>query len=323
MIRKRLKNSKILENYKTAKFFFLAVLIVIPLLLFEGDDTQSLASASVLDNPIQITFLGTGAPNIDPSLPRFQTSIVVDIDGDRWLVDCGIGAVAQLYTLNIAPMSIDYFFVTHHHVDHFADAGAFVFTRWHNTWWSSEPRLNGRDVKQNLHVFGPAGTDIYIKNFFKEFLEKDSRSRWIAADPSLEFTEVERGEFFATQSYRISTVPVIHRNMPTRAFRIDRGSISLVISGDVGPGSWEINKPLAELSKNADMMIIDAVHMNPENVGLLAKEAAVKKLILTHMTPTRGALSGELYRAKSIADGVKKVFRGEVLVAEDGMKLQL
>lgn len=127
------------------------------------------------------------------------------------------------------------------------------------------------------------------------------------------------------------------------SYRFETPDRVIVFTGDTGPSD-----AVAELAKGADVLVsevgsIDDVvevrkrtgqwdvmspkerqeyirhqveeHLTPENVGLLAKKAGVKTVVLTHLLPRP---DGADYT--SFAAEVKKQFPGEVLIAKDLME---
>lgn len=58
-------------------------------------------------------------------------------------------------------------------------------------------------------------------------------------------------------------------------------------------------------------------HITPSLLGKLAKEANVKKLVLTHMYPICNG------REKEMAKDVKKEFKGKIVKGKDFLKIKL
>jgi ribonuclease BN (tRNA processing enzyme) len=104
------------------------------------------------------------------------------------------------------------------------------------------------------------------------------------------------------------------------AYRFEDGEKSIVISGDC-----DYDEGIVELSKDADLLIIDCSfpdamkapgHLTPKECGLVAKKAKVKKLILSHLYPTSFPDAERL-------EECKVVFDGDVLLAEDLMEVNI
>ncbi len=160
----------------------------------------------------------------------------------------------------------------------------------------------------------------------------DSRPRFVLGDPTLEFTEFENeGVVFKTDQYRISAGPVVHFTMDTWAMKVETEGASIVVTGDVGPNriegvsprSWEPNRPLAEFSRDVDMMIIDAAHLPPRAIGQLAKEANPKTLVLSHFTVPARASNYPVGIFSNRIEGIQNEYHGEIIIAEDGKVLEM
>ncbi|MCX7015350.1 MAG: hypothetical protein NTW86_22825, partial [Candidatus Sumerlaeota bacterium] len=98
---------------------------------------------------------------------------------------------------------------------------------------------------------------------------------------------------------------------------------SVAISGDVAApaedGSGRITgfpcESIERLAKGADLFIMDACgkHSSPEELAAAAVRAHPRKVALTHVQNTP---SGLVYQ-----EAMRKVFQGEVVVAENQMRL--
>ena len=79
-------------------------------------------------------------------------------------------------------------------------------------------------------------------------------------------------------------------------------------------GIW---KTKTESEKNGFIKHIKEQHLTPQDVGEMAQKAGVKKVILSHLAPT--IYPNDKYERWK--DLTKKFFSGEVVVAEDLMRI--
>ena len=117
-------------------------------------------------------------------------------------------------------------------------------------------------------------------------------------------------------NYKVAAVHVPH-GPNSFAYKVEAGGKSIVISGDVGPlrgATRESWRGLIKLAENADLLIMDALHPTPEQIGTVAREAQVKKLVLSH-------LEGRQH-VTNIVKEIKGTYRGEVVVGEDLQTIQ-
>ena len=76
----------------------------------------------------RVTVLGAGTPTPTPT--RYGSAYVLEIGGERMMIDCGPAATHKLVKAGLRPTEVDYLFFTHHHFDHDVDYPCFLLTRW-------------------------------------------------------------------------------------------------------------------------------------------------------------------------------------------------
>ncbi len=261
--------------------------------------------------------MGTGCPR--PSLYRSGPSQVVHVGDELFLVDCGDGTTSQLLRANIDPGSVKKLLFTHLHTDHTLGYGQFVLGGWNF----------GRRA---LSVWGPSGLARLNDALFTDLYKQDIEYRLSLGRPSsglwdIKVTEIEPGSIVQADSYRITAAEVKH-SIYTVAYRFDFGEHSLVISGDTA-----YCPELVALARGADVLIQDCSlassdqyrsgeaktvwsslrehHTSPRDAGRIAREAGVRKLVLTHFLP--GVDTAAIARESA------EEFAGEIIIGEDLM----
>ncbi|MCP5110809.1 MAG: MBL fold metallo-hydrolase, partial [bacterium] len=152
----------------------------------------ALAVALPTADSVHIQFLGTGHPNIDPARPRLQTGIVVDVAGDRWLLDAGAGTVARLYDHKKAPDTLKHIFISHLHYDHCVDLDAVL--------WQWRSIGGGRDSQRGrrLTLWGPDGLEEMLSDLYNSAYKVDGRGRSLLRGPAIQrHTNRDAGVFDA------------------------------------------------------------------------------------------------------------------------------
>lgn len=306
--------------------------------------------AAAAGNPTgsMLIMLGTqGGPNVN--LSRAQTSSVVVVNGQPYLVDCGYGTLRGLIEAGIRFADVANIFITHLHDDHTADVAALLSHKW--TGGNNNPRPTA--------LYGPFGSKAMVEGaiaFFKGNTEIRSVDEGRTVRPETVFaghdlsapkvTEVFRDERVTVQAVENTHFPErAKEKMPYRSFayRFNAADRSIVFSGDTAYSSGVV-----ELARDADILVCETMtmgmrqqlaaanrgaantesigrhvletHSSTEDVGRMASEAKVKKVVLYHLLPgannQRGTATDETFTSE-----VGRVFNGEVIVARDQMRL--
>jgi ribonuclease BN (tRNA processing enzyme) len=279
----------------------------------------------------RVVLLGTkGGPRVGES-GRSNPSTLIMINDVPYLVDCGYGTSKQLIAAGVALNRMRYVFITHHHSDHNLDFGPLLY----NAWITGQPT--------RVDAYGPTGMNKLARDFFN-YLKFDIETRMEdegRSDPNGLVTahEVSKaGVVMANDDVKVSACLVRHPPITQAyAYRFDAKDRSIVISGDTAYAP-----ELAEFAKDADVLVhevmylpgIDALlkrlpnakrlrehlmasHTLPEDVGKIAAQARVKTLVLSHFVPGDDAsITDEQW-----SEGVRKHFRGRVVVGKDLMEI--
>jgi ribonuclease BN (tRNA processing enzyme) len=121
---------------------------------FLGSVAASTTAAALFEKPLEaaqtlpqkatrVTLLGTGTPA--PSLQRAGSGYLVEVGGDRIVMDHGPDAHHRLIESGRRAVDITHAFFTHLHYDHCMDYGRLVLQRWDQ----------GADRIPDLQVYGP------------------------------------------------------------------------------------------------------------------------------------------------------------------------
>jgi ribonuclease BN (tRNA processing enzyme) len=267
------------------------------------------------DGKFSVMIIGSGAPVYNPE--RAGPSAMVRVGNLNLLVDMGNGTQARLVEAGIRPGQLNALFFTHHHLDHNEEfAPIFIGVL-----------LGGRPFL----IAGPENTRAYVEAIASLY-DQDIVYRLARRNRNIDevkdnykIKELKGGEKFDYKGIKISTIKVKH-TIYTIAFRFDMGGKSIVISGDVA-----YSPSLSELAKDADVLVMDSggvakkgkqrrrppgggkrirAHSNMDEVGRMAKDANVKKLVLTHLTP------GEVDEVAT-KKALSKHFKGDIIFGHD------
>lgn len=262
---------------------------------------------------MKLILLGTGNPIPNPK--RAGPSQVMLVDSEPIVIDCGSGVVTQLVKAGINPADVRYVFLTHHHYDHNIDYAHFVLAGW----------TMGR--KHILEVYGPKETARITSLLFNHVFQTDIVARnYIRvpgrpSDVMVRAVDIDENFALKKRGWKITAIKVDHPQVKhTLGFRIDAKAKSLVFSADTAPC-----KELIEKAKGADVLVHEVMtsaraelhigHTLPGQLGLVAREAQVKTLVLSH-------LEKELEPERTVAE-IKRFFKGKVIVGEDLMEIKI
>jgi len=258
---------------------------------------------------MDVTLLGTGAawPDADRSAPAFH----VQHENISILIDCGGGTPHQLMKAGISPSKIDTILFTHIHIDHCVEFPSLIFGAY----------LTGKEG--SFDVYGPEGTRHFTESIFKDTYDFAAAMMKKIRDKDINFVtkEINGGLVLKSDGLVVEAQEVEH-GIPTLAYKITANGKSVVFSGDTAPCDG-----LKKLAQDADLLVIECSfpeatgpkpgHLIPSQVGKLAQESNVKKVVLVHLFPTcKGKESG------MVAD-VKKLFDGPVEVGTDLQRFTL
>ncbi|WP_181186231.1 MBL fold metallo-hydrolase [Alkalicoccus urumqiensis] len=227
-----------------------------------------------------------------PEKGEATSCYLVETQTEKWLLDCGSGALSCLPEF-VRLEEIDRIFISHRHTDHTADAGAFVYSRLVAQALGSTDRP--------VHIYAPAEERAWLNSIVKEKAAVahtyESGDSWMIDD--------------VTWSFHRTAHPV-----PCWALRLEENNAALCYTADAVYDESLVNFAsgasllIAEASFYEDQPAADYGHMTSTEAGRLAEKAGAQELWLTHF-PHFGNRSDLVMEAE-------KVYRGNVSTAEKG-----
>ena len=296
------------------------------------------------DGKLHIFLLGTGGPM--GNALRASPSIAVIAEEVFILFDVGSGSIRNADIMRLPLAHLSAIFLTHFHSDHIGDLGEANMISW----------ANGRS--KHLHIYGGKGVEKVVNGFIMAY-ELDTGYRIAhhneeimppeASIPIVKTVELkspeERELIFERNGLEIYAFEVSHPPIePAFGYRIEWKGNIVVITGDTIKTA-----NLVKHSRNADILFSEAIsfdmlnnivkgakrlkldrfvkiltdvqdyHMEPKIAAELAKEAAVKKLVIVHIVPPLQNEKAD----KMYLKGVEEIFDGEIIMGKDNMKFKL
>jgi ribonuclease BN (tRNA processing enzyme) len=252
-----------------------------------------------------LVILGSGT--CVPSLKRSSCSVLMETGGAKSLFDCGPGTMRRLLEAGTKIFDISFIFFSHLHPDHTGELVSFLFA-------TKYPEIERRQKPLTI-VAGSGFSEFYtrLKNVYGEWIELKPGLLNIVEMDNKAKDSIDFGDF------TVKSIPVEHSD-ESIAYRITgSGGESVVYSGDT-----DFSDNLVTLAKNADLLICESAlpdelkvagHLTPSLAGRIARQANVKKLVLTHFYPECDQVD--------IEKQCRKTWSGPLILAEDMMKIEL
>ncbi len=284
-----------------------------------------------------IYVLGAGTPTPTPS--RFGSSFVLDTGHGMAMFDCGPATTHKLVKAGLWPTQIDYLFFTHHHFDHDIDYPCFLLCRWDQSIGKeNQLKVYGPTLTERITngIIGPDGVFAHdwkarVYHPLSQRVYQNRGGTLPRKPPVVQAKDVGPGVCMTTDMWEVTAAAAEHVQpyLDSLAYRVDiKGGKSVVFTGDTQPC-----KSVVDLARSADVMLAmcwndqDVMDRDGEGAGQcgtrgaahMARDAGVKKLVLVHMGPN---ISNHGPLEKGIGD-IREVFGGEVVYAEELMKLSL
>lgn len=217
----------------------------------------------------------------------------VESDQGGFLLECGPGVLSSLQKY-VGPLAmVRTVLLSHLHFDHASD---ILVLRY-----AASPDGRYVELPQKVTVYAPGHPELEFSLLrYREVIEP---------------LPITSGSSLAIGDLTVTFFPVEHP-VPSYAMRIQCGSKVLAYSGDTRPCPG-----LLEAARGADLFLCEASglekdadfcragHLTSVQAGLVAREAGVKKLLLTHIWP--------FYRDEQLLEECRRAF-SDSMVAKEG-----
>ncbi len=195
----------------------------------------------------EIVFLGTSASA--PSVHRGLSSLFIQHEEFRFLVDCGEGTQRQILRAGIGFKRLNQILLTHGHLDHILGLGGLVSTylRW--------------DMIEEMEIYGSRHTlDRVYDLVFGVVL------RGLQGPAPVILHEIKPGIFWESEKFSITAFPVEHRGSNSLGYLFEERSRrpflpEMADELKIPPGPWR-----RDLVNEKQVTLPDGRVINPEQV---------------------------------------------------------
>lgn len=298
-----------------------------------GSPARSQGGSVVNLGPNRLVTLGTkGGPAIRVGFKAAPSANLLVYNNVPYVIDCGYGVSFKLVEAKFPLDALRYVFITHHHSDHNAEFGLLMANAW------------AIGLRTSIDAYGPAGMRALADAFWQAYAFDIETRMKDEGRPDLrklvgihEYTE---GDVMTVDGVKVTALRNVHPPV-TESFALKFAfpDKTIVFSGDTA-----YFPPLAEFAKGADILVhevmyapaleallrrnpnaptlmahLKASHTLTDEVGRIATQAGVKKLVLSHLTPADDpAVTAQVW-----AEAVHQTWKGELVVAHDGLEIAL
>jgi ribonuclease BN (tRNA processing enzyme) len=248
---------------------------------------------------MKLTVLGSCGGYPRPG--RACSGYLLENQGESLVVDMGTGTMSNMLR-HVSFEDVGGVALTHLHPDHFVDLYALYTARRFSL-------AAGR----RLPVLAPGGT----RDAIEVTLTGKTRTEFFEY---LDFIEADGREPEEIAGFTISSSPANH-SVPSLCLRISGGGRTICYTGDT-----DKTDAIAELARGADLFICEATftselpakipgHLFASEAGVIAREAGVGRLLLTHVWPT-------LDEARARLDAAAE-YDGPIEVAHENLAIEI
>ena len=222
---------------------------------------------------MKLTIVGAAGSMSGPTSAASCYLLQTEVDGRTWSVafDLGPGAFGQMWRY-LDPRHLDAMVFSHCHADHMADVvSLLVYRKWYP----------GGPLRQ-MPVFGPEETA-------KRVADIDGWANQDDLKDVFDFHVMTPEESTQVGPFQIQAFPGNH-TVPSFGFRVHDGTGLFAYTGDT-----DSCEAMVEMAKDADLLLSECgftnadtargIHLDGTRAGVLASEADVGQLVITHVQP--------------------------------------
>jgi len=258
------------------------------------------------DSRFELLFLGTASGL--PVANKFSSAIYLSANGKSFLLDCGEGVSNSLLKHKLPYQEIEAIFITHTHPDHCAGLPLLLQLM----------HVNKREKPLTIFLpeeaLDPFARYLWACYLFPEFTTFPYKLRKLDEDTNYSSGNlfIDAHPNFHLENYRRLVSENSYPNlMLCFSLVIQAGEKKIVYSSDLGAIA-----DLENIAHDADLLIVEGLHLKAEELFAKIGEWKVKQTILTHFLP------GLEKKEKGLIAQARKYGVKNFKLAKDGMRLK-
>jgi len=234
---------------------------------------------------------------------RGPSGYVLRLVDETCLLDGGAGTLLKCLQAGVSYRDFDRLFYTHLHPDHTIDLIPFLF---------ATKNTPGFTRTKPLTIYGPCG----FRSFYDRLLDLFGRGM-VDVDYPIEIFELDETQI-ELDAFKLQSRLMAHADNAI-GYRFQAEGKVFVYSGDT-----DYCQGIVDLARDADLLRLecsfpDALkvtnHLAPTLAGEIARQAGVRKLLLTHIYPP--------FDEREILDCAGRQFSGPIEIARDLMRIEV
>ncbi len=267
---------------------------------------------------MKLTFLGTSS--MLPTKDRNTTAILLNYKAENILIDCGEGTQRQFRKAHISPTKVTRLLITHWHGDHVLGIPGFLETlakqNYNKTLYIYGPKGTKRYLKEMFKTFVSQYNQVKVK--VKEISKNETfldEKNFTISSLKLNHTTTCFGYSFKEKDKRRINLSYTKKFGLTKdkiLGKLQQGKTITYKGKKITPEKGTITTPgkkvtilldtsktkdMVKFAKDSDVLVTESTlsntlekeakkikHLVPKHAAEIAKEAKVKKLILTHIS---------------------------------------
>jgi len=253
---------------------------------------------------MRMTILGSGTAV--PSLRRGAPGTLLEVGGDRVVIDAGPGTLQRLLRAGLTHDRVTHILITHNHLDHCGELAPWLFTA----------RVPGASRTAPLIIGGSSGFMRMLSGLQQVYGHRVEPAGYTLTLITMDGAVAAP---LAFDGWTLQAFPVNHIGSSFGYRIVDDAGTTFACTGDT-----DTCDGVVELARDADLLLVEAStpaalktpgHLTAPEAGTIARRAGARRVVLNHFYPACDEVD-------MLAE-LRATWNGDATLAEDGMSLEI